>query len=174
MKPQLFIHSSEPCEHLLAPVRNEELRNKPGCGGLWTSTYKKRKSAWVEWCQYNQEDFLAECNWYLLKPKNGLRICTIDTKEDFYNFCRKYFLDTIFYRSFAASIGFIPSSPNIDFEKSSNDFDAIHLTAKGQSETHMSRPSLYGWDCESTLWFRWCFTDVKLIKNSTPTTINSL
>lgn len=31
-------------------------------------------------------------------------------------------------------------------------YEAIWLTAKGQSETHYSNPTnLYGWDCESVL-----------------------
>lgn len=30
----------------------------------------------------------------------------------------------------------------------------MHLTSEGQWRTRMSSPSLYGWDCESTLFFR--------------------
>ncbi len=35
------------------------------------------------------------------------------------------------------------------------DYDGLHLTEKGQWDTHMGRTNLYGWDMESTLWFKW-------------------
>jgi|SRR5580765_3814057 len=39
--------------------------------------------------------------------------------------------------------------------------DGIHLTDRGQGDTRLTMPlSLYGWDCESTIWFRWAFTRV--------------
>jgi hypothetical protein len=39
-----------------------------------------------------------------------------------------------------------------DFEAMANlGYDAIYLTAKGQTETRFGPPSLYGWDCESVL-----------------------
>jgi len=41
------------------------------------------------------------------------------------------------------------------------DYDALHLTHDGYLRTRSPRrsPRLVGWDCESTLWFRWMFTE---------------
>jgi hypothetical protein len=50
----------------------------------------------------------------------------------------------------------------LDFEAISNDYDGIHLTTNGESATRLtSGISLYGWDVECTLWFRWCFESVE-------------
>jgi len=46
----------------------------------------------------------------------------------------------------------------IDFERLSHDYDALHLTHDGYQRTR-SLPGLDGWDCESTLWFHWAFTN---------------
>ena len=53
----------------------------------------------------------------------------------------------------------------INFYEMSKDYDAIHLTEKGQWKTRMTRPvSLYGWDCETVYWFRMKFKVVKNIR----------
>jgi hypothetical protein len=50
-----------------------------------------------------------------------------------------------------------------DFEKLAQDYDAMHLTKRGQIETRFSYDvNLWGgWDCESTVWFRWVFAEVR-------------
>jgi hypothetical protein len=53
----------------------------------------------------------------------------------------------------------------LDFEKISKYAEGISLTSVGQWETRLSEPiNLYGWDCESTLWFRNVFTKIEKIK----------
>jgi hypothetical protein len=49
----------------------------------------------------------------------------------------------------------------LDFERMAQDFDGMHLTDEGQWSTRLTQPSLYGWDCESTCWFRWMFDRVE-------------
>jgi len=53
----------------------------------------------------------------------------------------------------------------MDWERISKEYDAVMLTEDGQVHTRFSRPlSLYGWDCESTVWFRDVFESVKKIE----------
>ena len=40
---------------------------------------------------------------------------------------------------------------SINFEKMAQKYDAIFLTEKGEAETRHSKPTLYGWDCESII-----------------------
>jgi len=53
---------------------------------------------------------------------------------------------------------------SLDWEEIAKHYDAIMLTEKGEKETRYTNPSLYGWDCESTLWFRNVFKKIKKIK----------
>jgi hypothetical protein len=95
-------------------------------------------------------------------PKSDAKILIIDCYDDLLQTAIKYPLmeDKSLY---------------VDFEKLSLDYDGFHLTKRGQIETQLPPlhpnqykgiipyqirlPYLYGWDCESTLWFKWCFTD---------------
>jgi hypothetical protein len=47
------------------------------------------------------------------------------------------------------------------FERVGKEYDALHLTHEGYLRTRSRRckPSLIGWDCESTLWFKWVFNE---------------
>jgi hypothetical protein len=98
----------------------------------------------MDWCvseQYAGPSF----NVWLLNPDPAARIAHIDT-----------------YSDLAALVAAYPG-PGVDtrfpdWEAVSRDYDAVHLTDAGQWATRLSHPhDLYGWDCESTLWFRWCF-----------------
>jgi hypothetical protein len=55
---------------------------------------------------------------------------------------------------------------SIDFELLSQDYDCLHLTLKGYLQTRSSRSgaTLRGWDCESTVWFRWGFRERHNVK----------
>lgn len=71
----------------------------------------------------------------------------------------------------------------VDWVKVGEVYDGVHLTARGEAETRMpwkrdllrgfenkerisfnlmtpEPPNLYGWDCESTYWYRWVFGKV--------------
>ncbi len=135
------------------PVRNE-CWIKPKLGsGLWTSTYRNNSSDWVEtpkgMALYEPED-----NWFLLEPYPAARILTIDTAADLQNLLRE----------FAQFPAWSTRTRYPDFERLAQHYDALHLTEDGQERTRLSHPhSLYGWDSESTLWFRWCFTSCRRI-----------
>ncbi len=90
--------------------------DKPS-GGLWGC----RDDSWKNWCA--GENFPCSANYFEWKLKPTAKLFTIDTPEDFVfllkNYCDK---STETY--------------HIDFEKMSNDYDAIELTANGNSALH--------------------------------------
>lgn len=143
---QLFEGKVCPSIDGMLPVRNDK-SVKPR-GGLWTSSYhEKLGSDWVQWCL--SEAFRGpRFNCYLLHPKNNVRVYTIN-----YLFQLE---DLI-----GAKSSYLDGS--IDFESIARIYDGIRLTRDGQWATRLSSPSLYGWDCESTVWFRWCFEKVEYL-----------
>lgn len=134
---------------MITPVRGSSW--KP-YGGLWTSTYDFRHgSGWVQWCLGEEFHVPKGGRWdgVVLTPRDDARILTIDTFEDLQQANHKY-PDT-------SPISKI--TPHLDYTHIAQDYDGVHLTEEGQWRTRLTFPlSLYGWDCESTLWFRWCFT----------------
>lgn len=154
MREQLFIGYEKPNPARMNAVENKQYGFVKPTGGLWTSTYRPDEpvgSGWGEWCiEADYRDIYAS-SWWLLTPSEESRIVTINTLKDLKALMREY--------------KYCPhGAPYPDFEAISRDYDAIHLTDKGQCETRLSMPeNLYGWDCESTLWFRWVFTEVTQI-----------
>ena len=141
MDTQLFVSTTTISRGRFEPIKNRGLV-KP-YGGLWTSTWEGESSAWVRWASDNYKT-LYRRQWWLIEPDPVARICTIETYEDLRGLVARY------------PAGHF--SEYLDFETMAREFDAIHLTKKGQRATHFTFPeSLYGWDCESTLWFRWSF-----------------
>lgn len=135
------------------------LPNKPQPGtGLWTSTWNEQthSSAWTEWCQFNSE-FLAP-HWFLLTPQADARIYTIDTLDDLLALLEVFSLPGVSQTILQVYGGLL------DCERLAGVYDGIHLTEAGQWATRLTTPSLYGWDCESTLWLRWCFSSVQKVK----------
>jgi hypothetical protein len=169
MNVQLHTSRSDlPLDAELFPkVRNGHLRNKPR-GGIWTSTFIDRQvgSAWVQ--QMYAMEFIErgqQLPSYLLTPKEDARIYTIDSVQDMY---RLY--DNYSYKE-------LGTFETIDFEKLSIEYDAVHLTERGQIVTRLvgiHNPndyepnrsmwqSLNGWDCESTVWLNWAFSNVQYL-----------
>lgn len=142
----------------IKPVRNYNV--KP-IGGLWTSTFDvETKNGWVEFCE-NEMFALPESGvWrgYILVPMKKARIYTIDNFAHLYHLIEKYPYRPYEKEDFSS---FMKEKVFIDFEKMSKDYDAIHLTDDGQWQTRYTPGiDLYGWDFESTLWFRDCFTKI--------------
>lgn len=155
--PQLHVHHGG--LHALAGERVAAITNryvKPS-GGLWTSTYDERHgSGWVQWCLDEEYSLPKAGLWQctLLHPSPTARVYEIDTLADLKRLLRTFGENTL-----GAGLRF--GYP--DFEAVAREFDAIHLTDAGQWATRYSEPSLYGWDCESTLWLRWVFASVEEI-----------
>jgi len=133
------------------PIKNREGFSKPK-GGLWASPYypnRKYVSAWHEWCDCEQSDWLTNDS-VVLELKDDIRCFVIDSQRD---------LIKLFYIVGEARSDYLCFMNSIlkvlDFENAAKMFDAIYLTEKGQWETRMplqrQQYNLYGWDCESIL-----------------------
>jgi hypothetical protein len=129
----------------VAPVQNHAWV-KPD-GGFWTSSFIEGRSEWVDWIDSAGFSDPYSLAWHVLTPDPAARILLVDTLADLHRLLRRCGAEKAYGRRWP------------DFEAIAAQYDAMHLTSEGQRRTRMTHPdSLYGWDCESTLWFRWCFT----------------
>lgn len=147
---QLFI-GTRPDPRAFVPAQSSFTRcwrNKPE-GGLWTSSLQQGTSAWEQWCLHNQPEWLSGVTRWRLLPELTARLLVVDGYHDL--------------EALMASYGRVMRSdldlPVISFNALIGDgYDGLHLTEQGNAECHLSVPyDLNGWDCESTVWFRWCF-----------------
>jgi hypothetical protein len=130
-------------------------------GGFWTSTYDERTgSGWIQWClaeQFGCERDETWSNLWRLQPAAGARIYTIDDYGDLAELVERFP-----HSSEYPWARVYPRWPEV-----AEHYDAVHLTASGEVRTRWDTPemplSLYGWDCESTLWLRWAFESVERI-----------
>lgn len=92
---------------------------------------------------------MKKSNSFLLQLKEDSSIYIIDSVDDFKNAPLK-------------SLDYLDRK-TLDFEKLSQDYDALWLTRKGESDTRWDMEfSLYGWDCESVLVMNpYCVTQVE-------------
>ena len=168
---QLHISSSPVMREQVTSVANEEeiFRKKPRhATGLWTSTWREstQDSAWVAWCQGTLGD-PYEDSWFLLVPHKDATLFVIDSLQDL-----RRLMNTYPYESRQAPRLKAMGSPShfyqgIDFMRLAQDYDGLHLTERGNGRLHLSYPlDMNAWDCESTVWFHWCFTDVRCIEPS--------
>ncbi len=158
MHPQLLLTIATPTPELMQPIANYAIKPR---GGLWTSTYQPdtHTSAWVDFyrTEYGAASVLPnpdDLYWSVLTPNPVARIYTIDHDDDLRTVIARYPLPLY--------LGETPPQ-RIDFARFSQDYDALHLTERGEHATRSSEPNLWGWDCESTLWMRWCFEAVRLV-----------
>lgn len=153
---QLHIGTCVALIEKIPPVKNRQVKPE---GGFWTSTLKDGSSGWVDWCRAEQFRNPDMDNWFLLEPAPNARILTIDTLADLKRLLARYN-----FNPFSRITDLVFRYP--DFERIAQRYDAMRLTEEGQWRTRMSMPdSLYGWDCESTLWFRWKFTSVRRLRD---------
>jgi len=163
MDKQLFCGEEEPARELFESVVNTTRPDNKPDGGLWTSTLiSGRRSDWVSYCEEMEFYDRIRDRW-LLEVIEDPFLFVIDSLEDLlvlYELHGYVKRDVIF------------DQPLIDWEGVAKTYDGVHLTKKGQLETHMPEHlphalrhlSLFGWDCECTLWFRWCFLSVTLLE----------
>ena len=139
----------------------KSVKNRPFIkpfGGFWTSTYtpnNEHPSDWARWCSSEMPDKFNK-KAIILTVKKDAKIFIIDSLDDVKILKKKYPYN---YSMKCLCI--------LDWEKISQDYDGVAITSKGQWETRMPRDmkdmglSLYGWDCESTLWFRNVFSKIE-------------
>jgi hypothetical protein len=157
---QLHLSGANDLIEEVAPVKNSSLLLVKPQYGLWTSTWDEagKTSDWVDWCVDASFGTPYEQQWFLLNVKPDARIYQIDNSHDLRNLFKSY------RRQFTGPMAALNTLGYLDYEQISQDFDAIHLTAQGQQHARFGADNLYGWDCESTIWFRWCFTSVEKIE----------
>lgn len=169
-------------EEFFKPVGNNGALGIKGTGGLWTSSWLgfEKGSDWIQWCVGEGYGCPADYKWngYILELKDDVNILVIDTLKDMH-----ILFDTYGYKQF-------PDIPQLDqealdFESMAKDYDGMRLTSHGQLVTRhgfswfgedfygeelkdewkqKKMRTLYGWDCESTLHFRWNFKEVTPIE----------
>jgi hypothetical protein len=141
LKPQLFVLSKK-VPISIRPVKNKQYPNKPR-GGIWTSTYinPKKGSEWVQWGLEN--DYLPKKlhSWIVTPATNN--IYEINSFKDLLDLWERY-----------------PFKVSINWESVAKQYDAVHLTKSGEQKTRNTSPiNLYGWDMESTIWFKKVFSE---------------
>ncbi len=185
---QLHLGGDTPLLEDVRPVKNSNkaaFAKKPARQtGLWTSSWQAetQTSAWSEWSVSNWKD-PYEQTWYLLTPREGVKLYVLDSLDDLHILLDRFLWETEWQQKMNCSMeesmepiatrifgGPVRTTTRnryyayIDFERLATEYDGLWLTEQGNAETHLSYPhDLYGWDTESTLWFRWCFRHVERI-----------
>lgn len=153
-------------EHVVE-VRNDRVRTgrlKP-TGGIWTSPVDS-EHGWGRWCSENMPDWLGSR--YVLRATSD-RLLKVESLDDL-NAAWSSFPVTYERDYMARWYGPGHSFRDLDWEAMAREFDGFWLTAGGHWDTRMMyhpegrdwEQGTYGWDCETVLWFRWCFDDVRL------------
>lgn len=153
------ISNAEPFDH----------RNKP-YGGLWGSIYTPNNgifmSDWVRFVYYDLPIKRRSRYYVTYKLKSDAKLFTLDTLDDYLGMIDKYLYipDSDFYDKFL-----------INFEKLSEDYDAIHVTEKAVTEMRMFLfneittvlTDFYHYDVDSYILFNLDCIDKKSIKSYT-------
>ena len=129
------------------PIKNRLFNNKPA-GGFWAS----RKNAVFGWKNWNDTECFAVCdekNKIDFTLRTGSRILEIHNTQDVDDIVEKYHVNLPSDKELST---FGPSSSvasyTIDFEKISQDYDAIECFVSDDSKLYYK---LYTWDCDSIL-----------------------
>jgi hypothetical protein len=168
LKQQLHVGIYDPIKKVEQPL-SYHIQNKYN-GGLFSSTYLGEEigSQWIQWCLFNEFNVPENGIWngYLIDVKSDARIYVIDSVEDMERLYDQYGFND--YN--------IDAMESIDYHRVSQDYDAVHLTDRGQvvtrhpylfrenSSNKINYRSMYSWDCESTHFFRNVFDKVKQVK----------
>lgn len=153
---QVWVDRSNNHEPLSEKIKNVVNDCVKPTGGFWTSSpHEKWPSHWIDWMInasfHDDEPYRL---WHLL-PEPTAKLLVVDSEFDLEAVLKRW----PWCRTFP---DFEAISEFPDFEAISELYDGFHLTDYGQWATRTSLPqNLYGWDCESTLWFRWAFGSVK-------------
>lgn len=153
LPPQLYVGDRETLERKVWPILNDPKRLGKPRGGFWTSTYDADYgSAWVSWCVAYRYNDPLELHWTVLHARKSARVAVVDSVGELGALIERYPRILRHHRG-------------LDLELLAQEYDGLHLTTQGYLETHSKRsgPKLFGWDCESTVWFRWVFSRMQAI-----------
>ena len=125
-------------------IRNHKFFNKPN-GGLWGSPIDS-SWGWKDWCDsenFKRNDgFNSGFTWEISDPD---KILIIDSMETYQSLPESY--------KYSSSLfGYRTNYIYLDFERISQDYDAILLTERGFNELrHDISLNFCFWDCESII-----------------------
>lgn len=165
LKKQLHVGTLNPIEKVKSPLKNHVMCK--AIGGLFTSTFLGNDlgSDWIQWCVLNEFGLPENDIWngYLIDINKDANIFVVNTVADMH-----YLFDTYSYELVEGS-----KIEQINFIKMSEDYDGVHITKQGEMVTrhpylfdrreNIGLRSMYGWDCESTHFFRNVFDNVEEI-----------
>lgn len=130
------------------PEKFDAVKNRPRyckpLGGLWASPIEEdRNDGWAEWCKAEgfHTDYLNK--YFEFTLREDARVAVIDTIHNLEVLLYKYPQPQTPGKEYMERV--------LDFEKMCENYDAIELTSRGQWDTRLSDPNLYGWDCHSLL-----------------------
>lgn len=150
LPPQLHLAAPLADHLVIDPLYTSGTFSKPW-GGLWTSTFAPGQgSAWLAYCARSEfrTNAQQDLSLWLLTPAPTARVLVIDKQED---------IDRLF-ATYSLPLTGEPRSPGslgLAWVALARDFDAFHLTQAGFVAGY---PFFSTWSCESTLWFRDCFS----------------
>lgn len=123
------------------PVSIMDHRSKP-FGGVWTSSLTEEGSSdWERWCvEQNFRTDRDDMSW-TLKPSDDVVLLHVESRADVAA------LEECFGKQGLFGV-------ELDWEAMAKEFDGLSLSNPWVGDT------FYGWDCESTLFFRWSFEEV--------------
>ena len=164
LKTQLYVGKKNPRDEVLEPLRRHI--NCKANGGLYTSTFlgEELGSHWLQWCMGNDFHLPNDDIWngYFIEIKKDAKIYVVDSVEDMNFLFDNY--STMFHEGI--------NMEEIDFVKLSQDFDGLHMTMQGERVTRHPflfgfegniHRNMYGWDVESTHFFRDVFDSIEPI-----------
>jgi hypothetical protein len=107
-------------------------------GGLFTSTYNEEYgSDWVQWCLGNDFCVPEAELWtgYILTPSIDAKVLTVDSFDDLHKVHKEY----------KSQVDGPPAVQDLlgrylDFEQMAKDYDAFHVTQKGEWATRYTHP----------------------------------
>jgi hypothetical protein len=174
MQAQLHIGKDCPAPELLEPITTLDYGwNKPN-GGIWSSNYDTQTgfSVWVfamikawGYAPNGAFDFRTTPR-YVLEVDSNTRILTIASSADWqavrgaYRMQKEYVPPALWPGELAGLISKRRNIAPLNFDRIAAEYDALYLTQSGYDETFDQPNGTFGWEAESTCWFRWCFTKV--------------
>ena len=154
---QMWIGTEELSQSKFESVCNQNNPVHKPSGGLWTSTLRDdNRSGWLDW-KDRESHYTGEEEVWHIEPESNLDILIIEDQPHLEAILERYERDDLSGSLSTQARAFAP----LDFEAIGENYDAIRLTEQGQWNTRMTRPGLYGWDCESVLWLCWAFESVE-------------
>lgn len=129
-------------KQLFQPIKNYLF--KP-TGGLWSSTYLPNHNYHSAWQWFCDRQFGGEKKYRtVFEFKKDTKVYTIDNYINLRDLAINYPFDP--HPDLELFTSFV------DYEKLAEDYDVVHLTLNGQTETAYSFPlSLWGWNVECCL-----------------------